>query len=73
MPTVSLPLAPPESAAVAVMVCTPALSTALKLPPVPICSSMSEVQTRLAVRSPSSASLAVPVKPIVAPEAKVAR
>lgn len=58
----ALPVRPPESLKEAVMVCVPTLSTALKEPPVPISPSRLEVQARLPVRSPSSASVAVPVK-----------
>ena len=68
----ALPVRPPESAIDAVMVCVPTLSTVLKAPPVPICPSKLEAQTRLLVRSPSSVSDAEPEKLMVSPEAKLA-
>ncbi len=68
----ALPVSPPESVTEAVIVCVPSLSTALKEPPVPICPSRLEVQTRLLVRLPSSASAAAPEKLIEVPEEKLA-
>ena len=62
-----LPLLPPESVALAVMVCVPGLNTLKKMLPVPIRPSMLEYQTRLAERSPSSVSVAVPAKMIGKP------
>ena len=51
---------PTESETAAVRVCVPAESSAWKLPPLPIAPSALEVHVRLAVRSPSSGSLAEP-------------
>ena len=59
----SLPSFAAASSAVAVIVCSPAESSSvLKLAPVPISPSMSDVQTSEAATSPSSASTAVAVK-----------
>src|SRR3990170_4024982 len=49
----------------------PSLRVLEKLPPAPIWPSMLEVQTRLAVRSPSSVSEADPAKLMVVPEPKM--
>ena len=57
----ALPLMPPESVALAVIVCVPGLRVRLKLPPVPICPSMLEVQTKPAERIPLSTSVAEPL------------
>ena len=67
----ALPVRPPESATEAVMTCVPSLNTALKEPPVPICPARLDVQTRLLVRSPSSASIAEPEKMMSVPDEKV--
>ena len=67
----ALPVLVPVSVTDAVMVWFPSLRVVEKLPPAPIGPLMLEVQARLAVRSPSSVSLAVPAKLIVAPEANV--
>src|SRR3972149_3864143 len=69
--TLALATFPPESVTVAVMVWVPLLSVLEKLPPVPICPSLLEVQTREFVRFPSLASLAVPAKLMIAPALKV--
>ena len=56
----------------AVIVCVPVLKELFeKLPPVPIWPLMLEVQTRLEVRIPSSASVALPVNEIEEPELKL--
>lgn len=56
------PVRPPESVTEAVIVCVPTERPVKKAPPEPITPLMLEVQTRLAFRLPSSASLAVPEK-----------
>ena len=66
--TESLPGSPPESVTEAVIMWVPSLRVAEKLPPVPIGPTKSEVQLRLPVRVPSSVSVAVPAKLMVAPE-----
>ena len=66
------PVALAVSVAVAVIVCVPTLKELVeKLPPVPIRPLMLEVQTRLEVRIPSSASVALPVNEIEEPELKL--
>ena len=62
------PVRPLESVTVAVIVCTPMDKPEEKEPPEPISPSRLEVQTRLPVRSPSSASLAVPENSMVSAE-----
>ena len=63
----SAPARPPESVTAAVIVCVPTLSTTEKAPPPPIAPSRSEVHDKLAVRSPSSTSLAEATNAILAP------
>ena len=63
----SEPLRPPESVTVAVIVCVPILNTAEKAPPAPIAPSRLEVHDRLALRSPSSASVADAANAMLAP------
>src|SRR5436309_16102307 len=65
--TVAEPALPAESVTRAIMLCVPLLSAFWKLPPLPICPSRSEVQTRVAVKLPSSWSEAEPEKRIAAP------
>ena len=69
--TVAVAVSPPRSATVAVSWCVPSLRVCVMVPPVPRAPSRSEVQAITAVRSPSSRSLALPVKVIVAEEASV--
>src|SRR5659263_290268 len=64
---VVLALAPRLSVTVAVMVWVPSVSNLVKVPPVPIGPSRSDVHAILAVRSPSSGSDAEPANSIVAP------
>ena len=59
---VTVPVRPAVSVALAVIVWVPLLRVLEKLPPVPIWPSMLEVQTSLAVISPSRESRAEPVK-----------
>ena len=55
------------------MLCTPTVRSDLeKEPPLPMAPSRSEVHDRLAVRSPSSASTAVPLKVMISPASNVA-
>ncbi len=64
----SLPGSPPVSVTDAVMVCVPAVSVEVeKLPPEPMAASRLEVHERLAVREPSSVSLAFPAIKIGSP------
>ncbi len=74
-PTVMLMLSfavfPPESVTDAVIVWIPLLRVVEKLPPVPIWPSLLEVQTREAVRSKSSGSVALPWKSIGADGSKL--
>src|SRR5688572_17168151 len=57
------PERPPESVTDAVMVCEPTVSALVeKVPPEPIAPSRLDTHERLAVRLPSSVSVAVPVK-----------
>src|SRR2546425_88803 len=65
-----LPVLPPESVALAVIVCVPLVNVREKLPPVPIWPLRLEVQISFEVKSPSSTSEALPEKLMVAPEAK---
>ena len=61
------PSKPPESVTDAVTVWVPTLSVVEKLPPLPIAPSRFETQDRPAVRSPFSASSAVPEKAMLVP------
>jgi hypothetical protein len=64
----AVPCRPPASVASAVTTCRPTLNPAVvKLGPVPMSPSTSEVQRRLAATLPSVASTALPVKVTVAP------
>ena len=65
-------VSPPLSVTEAVIVWVPRPSTAETLAPVPRAPFMLEVQTISALRLPSSASLAEPVKVIDVPESNVA-
>ena len=67
----SLPAKPPESVTKAVIVWVPTERTVKKEPPEPMFPSMEDDQERLDVRSPSSASVAVPAKLIVSPSPKM--
>ncbi len=65
---------PPASVTLAVMTWVPADSAAVaKEPPEPMAPSRSDVQAMLAVRSPSSGSLALPVKVTLSPALKAAK
>ena len=64
----AVPVAPSPSVAEAVTVCTPTDNVAPIEGPVPTIPSMLELHERLAVISPSSASLAVPAKLTELPE-----
>ena len=69
----SLSWSPPASVTLAVMTWVPADSAAVeKEPPLPMAPSRSDVHAMLAVRSPSSASLAEPVKVTLSPVLKPA-
>ena len=64
----ALPVSPPESAAVAVTVWVPVLRLAVEnAGPAPICPSRSESQRSAAERSPSVASVAVPLNATLVP------
>ena len=69
--TVVVAVSPPRSVTVAVSWCVPSLSMCVMLPPVPSAPSRSDVHAIADVRSPSSRSLALPVKVIEADEASV--
>jgi hypothetical protein len=69
---VALPSFPAASMTAAVIVWFPSPREAVNDPPRPISPSRLEVQIRLPVRSPSSASAAVPENVIASPLAKVA-
>ena len=71
MPIWSVPVSPPLSVAVAVTVCVPTDNTTLNVAPAPMVPLRLETQDRLALRSPSSRSVAHPVKGISSPWAKV--
>jgi len=71
MLVLALPGFPPESTSDAVMMWVPFVSVLVKLAPVPICPSLLEVQTRDAAMLPSSVSVAVAWKVMLAPAEKL--
>src|SRR5262245_50564338 len=61
---------PPESVTDAVMMWFPLVRVLVKVAPVPICPSLLDVQTRDGAMLPSSVSVAVPWKVMLAPAEK---